>query len=180
MPFAQQRRADRRSTRTRQPVRGWPTCLLAVVAIGWRDHRAGNVQTSLVTSAPVYNALANDLIVTATSVAVDVLQNTSQASPVSPRTSRVIDDRDTRLNVVTWQQATRGKHAVDSGPGLASRFREWASPTPSCPAGHLCEELRQSGARRPHEPWSGRPTSPLARQTRIPWPRCSPRECQRR
>jgi len=45
-------------------------------------HRAGNVQTSLVTPAPVYNALANGLIVTALSIAVDVLQNTSQASPV--------------------------------------------------------------------------------------------------
>jgi hypothetical protein len=53
-----------------------------VVAIGSRDHRAGNVQTSLVTSSPVYNALANDLIVAATSAAVDVLQNTTQASPV--------------------------------------------------------------------------------------------------
>jgi hypothetical protein len=39
--------------------------------------------------------------VTVTSVAVDVLQNTSQASLVEPRTSRVNDDRDTRLNVVT-------------------------------------------------------------------------------
>ena len=47
----------------------------------------------MVTSSPVYNALANDLIVAATSAAVDVLQNTTQASPVYPRTSPVNDDR---------------------------------------------------------------------------------------
>jgi hypothetical protein len=53
-----------------------------VIAIGSRGHRAGNVQTSLVTSSPVYKALANDRIVAASSAAVDVLQNTTQASPV--------------------------------------------------------------------------------------------------